>query len=136
MEIFKLDGEDKQLYYLVAHLVMNEKVLNYNLNYPYKTSQEHKWFIAVDEGKTLGFIPVKLKDGKAVINNYYVADNDKKVFSNLLNEIIQEFSPDYEIESITQIQHIPYFEQNGFSIIFYWKRYVKMKIFRNEEKCL
>jgi hypothetical protein len=136
MEIFKLDGEDQQLYYLVAHLVMNEEVLNYNLNYPYKTSQEYKWFIAVNKGKTLGFIPVKLKEGKAVINNYYVADDDRKVFSVLLKEITQEFLPDFEIEAVTQTRHISYFEQNGFSIALYWKRYVKMKLSRHEEKCL
>ena len=136
MEILKLNGEDQRLYYLVAHLVMNEKVLCYNLNYPYKTSQEYKWFIATDKGNTLGFIPVKLKEGKAVINNYYVADDDRNVFSLLLKEIIRELLPDFEIESVTQTQHIPYFEQNGFSIALYWKRYAKMKVFRNEEKCL
>ena len=136
MEIFKVDGEDQRLYYLVAHLVMNEKVLDYNLNYPYKTSQEYKWFIATDKENTLGFVPVKLKDRKAIINNYYVADDDKNVFSLLLKEIIQEFLSDFEIESVTQTQHIPYFEQSGFSIILYWKRYAKMKVFRNEEKCL
>ncbi|MCL1943833.1 MAG: hypothetical protein FWF54_09845 [Candidatus Azobacteroides sp.] len=136
MEIFKLDGEDQRLYYLVAHLVMNEEVLNYNLHYPYKTSPEYKWFIAADKENTLGFIPVKLKEGKATINNYYVADDDTKIFSLLLKEIIREFLPDFEIESVTQIQHVPYFEQNGFSITLYWKKYVKMKILRNEEKCL
>ena len=138
MEIIKLEGEDQRLYYLVAHLIMNEKVLSYNLNYPYKTSQEYRWFIAVENGDTLGFIPVKLIDGKAIINNYYVADDDKDVFSMLLKEIVQELLPDFEIESVTQVQHVSYFEQNGFSITFYWKRYVKMKVFRNEneKECL
>ena len=136
MEIIKLAGEDQHLYCLVAHLIMNEKVLSYNLNYPYRTSQEYKWFIATDKENTLGFIPVKLKEGKAIINNYYVADDDKEVFSMLLKEIIHEFLPDFEIESVTQTRHIPYFEQNGFSIVLYWKRYVKMKVFRNEEECL
>jgi len=136
MEIIKLGGEDQRLYYLVARLIMNETVLNYNLNYPYKTSQEYKWFIAVEKENTLGFIPVKLKDGKAMINNYYVADDDKEIFSMLLREVIQEFLPDIEIESVTQIRHIPHFEQNGFSITLYWKRYVKMKVLRNEKECL
>jgi hypothetical protein len=136
MEIFKLNGEDQRLYYLVAHLIMNEEVLRYNYSYPYRTSEEYKWFVATDNGNTLGFIPVKLKEGKAVINNYYVADDDESVFSLLLNKIIQELLPDFEIESITQIQHIPYFEQSGFSIALHWKRYAKMKVFRNEEKCL
>ena len=136
MEIIKLNGEDQRLYYLVAHLIMNEEVLKYNLNYPYKTSQEYVWFVATDEGNTLGFIPVKLKDGKAVINNYYVADDDKAVFSALLKEIVCVLLPDFEIESVVQTRHIPYFEQNGFSITLHWKRYVKMKIFRNEKECL
>ena len=133
MEIIKLDGEDQRLYYLVAHLIMREKVLEYNLNYPYKTSPEYKWFIAMDETNTLGFIPVKLKEEKAIINNYYVADDDKEVFSRLLKKVIQELLPDFEIESVTQIRHIPYFEQNGFSITLYWKRYAKMKVSPNEK---
>jgi hypothetical protein len=129
MDIIKINGEDQRLYCLVAHLIMDKKVLAYNLNYPYKTSQEYKWFIATDNGNALGFIPVKLKGRKAIINNYYVADDDKEVFSGLLKEIIQEFLPDFEIESVVQIRHIPYFEQAGFSITLYWTRYAKMNIF-------
>ncbi len=136
MEIVKLNGEDRQLYALVAHLIMNEEVLRYNLNYPYRTSETHKWFIAVDKENTLGFIPVKLKEGKAVINNYYVEDDDKTVFSLLLQEVIKDLQPDFEIESSTQIQHVPFFEKSGFSTLFNWKRYARMKAFRNEEKCL
>ena len=134
MRIIKLEGNEQRLYYLVAHLIMNEKVLAYNLNYPYRTSQEYRWFIAIDNENTLGFIPVKLQKGKAIINNYYVADDDEKVFSLLLKEIIREFLSDFEIESVTQTRHIPYFEQNGFSTVLYWKRYVKMKVFRNEDE--
>jgi hypothetical protein len=136
MEIIKLAGEDQRLYYLVAHLVMNESVLKYNLNYPYKTSDNYCWFIAVEGGNTLGFIPVELEEGKATINNYYVADDDSKVFAILLKEIISILLPDYTIESVTQIRHIPDFERNGFSIILRWKRYVKMNALRNEKKRL
>ncbi len=136
MDIIKLEGEDQGLYYLVAHLVMNEKVLSYNLNYPYKTSPEYYWFLATDQGNTLGFIPVKLKERKAIINNYYVEDDDSIVFSALLKELVRTLLPDFEIESVTQIRHIPYFERIGFSIIFQWKRYVKMKVFRNEKERL
>jgi hypothetical protein len=136
MEIIKLTGEDQRLYYLVAHLIMNEKVLKYNLNYPYKTSDNYCWFVAVNEGNTLGFIPTELKEGKATINNYYVADDDSKVFSKLLKEVIRELHADFVIESITQLRHIPDFEKCGFSIILRWKRYVKMIAFKNEKKCL
>lgn len=134
MDIIRLKGEDRQLYSLVAHLVMDEEVVSYNLNYPYKTSSDYVWVVAVDKGATLGFIPVRLEEGKARINNYYVADDDSAVFSALLKEIIKTFSSEFEIESVTQIRHIPEFEKSGFSVVFYWKRYVKMRVFRDEEK--
>lgn len=136
MEIIKLKGEDQRLYYLVAHLVMNEDVLKYNLNYPFKTSDSYEWFVAVEGGRTLGFIPAELRDDKAIINNYYVADDDSKVFSMLLKEVIRTLRPDFGIESVTQIQHIPDFEKSGFSIVFRWKRFVKMKVFENEKERL
>jgi hypothetical protein len=134
MDIIQLEGNDQQLYYLVAHLVMSEEVLSYNLNYPYKTSPEYYWFIATDKGNTLGFVPVKRKAGKAQINNYYVGDDDSKVFSALLKEIIGALSLDFEIEAITQLRHIPDFERNGFSVVFHWKRYAKMKVFKDEKE--
>jgi hypothetical protein len=134
MEIVKLGGEDRRLYYLVAHLVMNEEVLGYNLDYPYRTSSGYLWFIATNKGNTLGFIPVKLEEGKAKINNYYVADDDHVVFSALLKELVMTLISDYELVSVTQLRHIPDFERSGFSVTLYWKRYAKMKVFRNEGK--
>jgi hypothetical protein len=141
MNIINLEGGDQALYHVVAPLVMNEEVLRYNLNYPYKTSPDYLWFIATDNGNTLGFIPVKRKKNKgkakstAKINNYYVMDNDSAVFSALLQEITKVLSFDYEIESITQAQHIPEFERNGFSAVLHWKRYAKMKVIRDEKEC-
>ncbi|WP_019538850.1 hypothetical protein [Proteiniphilum acetatigenes] len=134
MDIVQLKGKDKQLYSLVAHLVMDEEVIGYNLNYPYKTSSDYVWFVATENGITLGFIPVKLEEGKAKINNYYVADDNSAVFSALLKEIIKVLSSDFEIESVVQIRHIPEFEKNGFAVVLYWKRYVKMKVFWDEEE--
>jgi hypothetical protein len=140
MDVIKLEGEDKRLYYLVAHLVMNEDVLAYNLNYPYKTSPGYTWFVATDKGDTLGFVPVKLEEGKAKINNYYVANDDAAVFSVLLKEVVRTLSADYEIESVTQLRHIPDFERNSFAVVLFWKRYAKMKVFKlsgnNDEKRL
>jgi hypothetical protein len=136
MDIIQLEGEDQRLYYLIAHLVMREEVLSYNLNYPYKTSPEYCWFVATDNGNTLGFIPVKRKAGKAQINNYYVKDDDGEVFSALLKEAIGTLSFDFEIESVTQLRHIRDFERNGFSVMFYWKRYAKMKACKNEKERL
>lgn len=123
-----------RLFYLVAHLVMREDVIAYNLNYPYKTTSGYLWFVATDNGDTLGFIPVKLDNDKAKINNYYVVDDDGTVFHALLKEVINALSFDFEIESVTQIRHIPNFERNGFAVTCNWKRYAKMRVFRNEEK--
>ncbi len=128
MEIVKLEGKDERLYHLVAHLVMDEDVLRYNLNYPYKTSSDYRWYIATENGKTIGFVPVKLDGEKAVINNYYIANDDSSVLSALLNETIRTLHADFDIEAIVQIRHIPAFEKCGFPTMLYWKRYVKMKI--------
>jgi hypothetical protein len=136
MEIVKLSGEDQRLFSLIAHLITDKNVLQYNLNYPYKTSKNHAWFIAVEENNTLGFIPVELKGGRAVINNYYIANDNNKVFSTLLQTIADDLLPEFKIESITQIRHIPNFEQCGFSIYLRWKRYVKMQKYKNEKKCI
>ncbi len=128
MEIIRLAGEDRRLYYLVAHLVMNERVLAYNLNYPFRTSPKYCWFVATENGETLGFVPVKLTGGEAKINNYYVADDNGRVFAALLKELASALSPDYAIESVTQTKHIPFFEASGFSVAFLWKRYAKMHL--------
>lgn len=136
MKVIQLKGQDQRLYDLVAYLVMDEEVLKYNLNYPYKTSSEYCWFIATDKNKTLGFIPVKLKEEKAIINNYYVANDDSVVFCKLLKKVIQALSSEFEIESVTQIQHVSFFEESGFSTVLCWKRYVKMKKMKDEKKRL
>jgi len=128
MEIVKLEGKDQRLYNLVAHLVMDEDVLRYNLNYPYKTSPDYRWYIGTENGNAIGFIPVKLDGEKAVINNYYIADDDSAVLLALLNEIIQSLRSDFDIEAVVQTRHIPTFEKCGFPTMLYWKRYVKMKI--------
>ncbi len=132
MEIVTLEGKDQRLYHLVAHLVMDEDVLAYNLNYPYKTSPDYRWYIGTENGNTIGFIPVKLDGEKAVINNYYIADDDSAVLSALLKEIIQTLHSDFDIEAVVQTRHILSFEKCGFPTVLYWKRYVKMRIDKPE----
>ena len=48
MDIEKLHGTDPRLYQLVAPLVMSIPVLRYNNNYPFKTSEDFVWYIAID----------------------------------------------------------------------------------------
>ena len=115
MNIVKLNGEDTELYRRVAHLVMNREVLASNNNYPFKTSSEHIWFVACDdEGRTLGFIPVVLRNRKATINNYYAAEDDEEVLCLMLTQLIQEFKKDFAIISVTQNKHIQAFRRCGF----------------------
>lgn len=131
MEVIELEGEDKRLYDLVARLVMNPQVLRYNQNYPFRTSQEYRWFVATEAGETIGFLPVKLVDGKAVLNNYYVCGDDRNVFSALLAGAVQGLAKDFFLEAVVQSSHVGFFEKSGFSVAHYWKRFAKM-IYRKE----
>jgi hypothetical protein len=128
MDVIKFDGGDKRLYDLVAHLVMSEEVLAYNQNYPFKTSSKYLWFVAIENGETLGFVPVKLSKGEAKINNYYVAEDDGTVFSALLKEIVRTLSSDYAVGAVVQTRHIPFFAACGFYIALHWTRYAKMQL--------
>lgn len=134
MNILQLQGEDPQLYRLVAHLVMNQDILSSNNNYPFRTSAEHIWFVATDDERTLGFMPVHAKNRKAVINNYYVENDTRSILPALLKEAIKRFANIYSLESVTHTRHLSIFEQNEFLVMTYWKNYVKMKYFTNEEK--
>ena len=67
MEIEKLGGTTERLYRLVAPLVMKPCILRENNNYPFKTSMHHIWFIAIEEERVVGFMPVEIKDKYAVI---------------------------------------------------------------------
>ncbi len=114
---------------------MNREVLASNNNYPFKTSSEHIWFVACDdEGRTLGFIPVVLRNRKATINNYYAAEDDEEVLCLMLTQLIQEFKKDFAIISVTQNKHIQAFRRCGFSVMFEWEKYVKMIYNEDDQK--
>ena len=59
IETVQLGGTDKQLYQLVAPLVMNPEVLKQNYNFPFRTKESFVWFIALENEEVLGFIPVE-----------------------------------------------------------------------------
>lgn len=136
MNIIQLNGEERQLYDSVAHLVMNKEVLAFNNNYPFKTSSDHTWFIATEDHRTIGFIPVELKSNKAVINNYYIEDDDNQTLTALLNEIVNSSRYSYPIESVTHTRHMRLFEKHGFSVMLHWEKYVKMRYADAEKKRL
>ena len=127
MKIEKLRGTEQRLYELVAPLVMRSSVLRQNNNYPFKTSPQYLWFVAVKAGQVLGFIPVEVKDKIALINNYYLSGDDTFLLNAILQEVIISFGQEYKLQSVTHTHHLPVFQENGFDVIRTWKLYVKME---------
>ena len=132
IQIIQLKGKDKHLYRLLAPMVMDPEVIRANNNYPFKTSEEYVWFIALREREVVGFIPVEQKNRKkAVINNYYVKAEGaerEEILSLLLPAVTAKFEPESWLRnSITLIQDKEIFEKFEFtSLDKKWTRYVKM----------
>ncbi|MDD3037708.1 hypothetical protein [Bacteroides sp.] len=132
IQVIQLKGKDKQLYRLLAPLVMDPEVIRANNNYPFKTNDSFIWFVAFESREVIGFIPVEQKSGKkAVINNYYIAAETKRreeILSFLLPAIMKAFvSEGWMLNSVTLIQDKEIFEKFEFAPIDKkWTRYVKM----------
>ena len=127
VQIIQLQGTDKRLYELVAPLVMNPEILKQNYNYPFRTSEDFVWFVAVDKKKVIGFIPVEEKKKEYVINNYYIEINNEDTLKLLLEKVISETNTSKELTSVTFMEHSSLFKDLGFSEEKIWTRYVKMK---------
>ena len=127
VQIIQLQGTDKRLYELVAPLVMNPEILKQNYNYPFRTSEDFVWFVAVDKKKVIGFIPVDEKKKEYVINNYYIESNNEDTLKLLLEKVISETNTSKELTSVTFMEHSSLFKDLGFSEEKIWTRYVKMK---------
>ena len=92
IQIIQLKGMEQQLYQLVAPLVMDPVVIRANNNYPFKTNDNYVWFIATEEDKVVGFLPLELrKSQKVIINNYYVV-SDNEIRKNILSALFLNFS--------------------------------------------
>ena len=87
----------------------------------------HIWFIAIEEERVVGFMPVEIKDKYAVINNYYIDKDDPDLLAALLREVIRQYAGQYKLQSVTHSRHLSVFAANGFSIIRPWKLYAKME---------
>ena len=127
VQIIQLQGTYKRLYALVAPLVMNPEILKQNYNYPFRTSEDFVWFVAVDKKKVIGFIPVEEKKKEYVINNYYIESNNEDTLKLLLEKVISETNTSKELTSVTFMEHSSLFKDLGFSEEKIWTRYVKMK---------
>lgn len=127
IQTIKIHGTDKQLYKLVAPLVMDPDVLKMNNNYPFKTGNKFVWFIAVDGKRVVSFIPVEQRGKDAIINNYYVAVAGEEALALLIVDAIAAFDSEKPLTAVVQIAHQPIFAEQGFTVEKAWKLYVKMR---------
>lgn len=126
--VVKMAGTSPELYSCIAPLVMNPEIIKYNHNYPFKTSELFVWFVASSEEQVVGFFPVEVRKKSAVINNYYVSNNDEDVFLSLLEAVINEFmGAEKVLEAVVQKPHESFFLAQGFEIERTWSLYLKMK---------
>ena len=126
MNIEKLHGTSTRLYQLVAPLVMSPPVLRQNNNYPFKTSDHHVWFVALEEEKVRGFMPVEVKDSCVCIDNYYVSGENTTMLSMFARKAIDEFSGEKPLYVISHTPPADTFRACGFTVKKEWKLYVKM----------
>lgn len=122
MEILQLDGLEPQLFTLIGPLAMNPKVLKANNNYPFKTTERHQWYIAIEDNSVIGFLPVEKKSTSSVINNYYI-HNDA---SDTLEALLEAVKPKNNLYAIVQTKHEPTFTGCGFQPEHRWTNYIKM----------
>lgn len=128
LQTIQLQGTDSKLYQLVAPFVMNPRVLRKNNNYPFKTTEDFIWFVALDSQQVVGFLPVEIKNSCAVINNYYVyEEEEKEILSLLLSDAIQALGSERTLLSVTLTEHQAVFENYDFMVDKEWKRYIKMR---------
>lgn len=126
IEIVRLRGREKKLYQLVAPLIMDPEVLHKNNNYPFKTTENYVWFIAIDGKQVIGFIPVEIKSKTAVINNYYVDEKEGEALNLLISAVVSDIGAEKKLSSVTLTEDRATFEKLGFVLEKEWKRYVKM----------
>ena len=68
-KILEFEGLDAALYPCVGPLVMDPAVLKQNYNFPFRTTQAYRWFVAVNGEEVVGFIPVERRKSGWIMNN-------------------------------------------------------------------
>ena len=122
-----MGGTDGRLYPLVGPLVMNPKVLKQNNNFPFRTSENYMWYIAEEDGRVLGFIPLEKKRNEYVINNYYVENKSERVLRALLEAIADDRDSEITLVAIALLDDRFVFKERGFVVEKEWTRYVRMR---------
>ncbi|GHT13443.1 hypothetical protein FACS189426_18350 [Bacteroidia bacterium] len=95
-----LTGTEKRLYEVVGPLVMNPKVLRQNNGAAFKTSENHLYFVALDDNDDcIGFISIQKKGKTGFINNYYIQDRDKELMASLI-KTAEKYSKKEKLEML------------------------------------
>ncbi|MCM1313684.1 MAG: hypothetical protein NC206_11045 [Bacteroides sp.] len=126
MDIEITEGTSARLYELVAPLVMNAAILRLNNNYPFKTSRHYRWYIAIEKGEVIGFIPVKEKEREACIDNYYICGDESFLIDALLERVVADWACRTTLTAVVHKRHVDDFVRNGFKIHREWKIYDRM----------
>lgn len=126
MEILRCKGTEKRLYELVAPLVMSPAVLRQNNNYPFKTTRYHVWFLAVEDGEIVGFMPVKTGEGHPRIDNYYVRGDSDDTLDLLLERVTSDRELGGSLTAMVHRRHADAFRRHGFSAYAESKNYERM----------
>lgn len=127
IQVVQLHGTDEQLYCLVARLVMDPEVLKQNYNYPFRTSENYEWFIALSDGRVVGFMPVEQKKNEYVINNYYVEAKDAGTLKLLVESVAGQWDGEWPLIAVCFLEDRETFGEQGFIVEKVWTRYVRMK---------
>lgn len=127
MEIILLNGTEKRLYDLVAPLVMNPAIIRQNNGYPFKTSKDYIWYIAIENEVIEGFIPLKKSYTGILIDNYYIRGDNRQTLKILLDRIISDTENKISLSATVFKRHVGIFRESGFRSSVEWKNYDKMQ---------
>ena len=103
------------------------EVLKQNYNYPFRTSEEYEWFVALDNKHVVGFVPVEHKKYECVINNYYIKERNVDTLKLLLEKVLEKQGEESSLTAVSFVEDRDVFSELGFWEDKVWTRYVKMK---------
>lgn len=127
MNITTCKGDDPSLFHWIGNLVLNKSVLKYNNNFPFKTDGLYTWFIAHDDTRVLGFMPVDQRKSRYVINNYYLANDDAEVLVTLLKHVMDTYQDiSVPLDAVAHKRHAEFFKKRGFQPVVVWSKYVRL----------
>lgn len=130
MEYISLHGTDNRLYELVARLVMSPDVLRQNNNYPFKTTAKYVWYLCLNVGQVVGFMPVRPSGSGLYIDNYYISNDDPEILDGLIGYLLSQ--TDGTVTALCHKRHTDAFRLRGFITCTVFAQYNKMQNVRRK----